>query len=133
GRPPGRSRIATREAARAAPWRSPSGAIEDRNTVRAGAKTYVDEWRSPSGAIEDRNEYTDASGDRLVVLWRSPSGATEDRNHWGEAVAVAVWCGGRPPGRSRIATFGTPWPALAATRVAVAPQGGRGSQRRNLS
>ncbi|MFD9419266.1 hypothetical protein ACFWC9_31825 [Streptomyces goshikiensis] len=36
-------------------WRSPSGAIEDRNIQLWREEHAVSRWRSPSGAIEDRN------------------------------------------------------------------------------
>ena len=88
------------------PWRSPSGATEDRNTAVTVAGSVARVWRSPSGATEDRNDqgdgltphiarevavalWGDRGSQRVTPLrhlprhrmWRSPSGATEDRNY----------------------------------------------------
>ncbi|SUP60787.1 Uncharacterised protein [Streptomyces griseus] len=111
GRPPGRPRIATAACCSSStpypPWRLPSGATEDRNWLNTCPSAPGGRgWRSPSGATEDRNDQLGCTHVQ-VREWRSPSGATEDRNRPSGLLVPGGACGGRPPGRPRIAT--RPW------------------------
>jgi hypothetical protein len=77
-------------------WRSPSGAIEDRNVEWEGLITGDKVWRSPFGAPEDRN-WKGWVFDEIVSVWRSPSGATEHRNPYVDCAVIARPTNWRPP------------------------------------
>ncbi len=133
--------------------RSPSGAPEDRNdpglsvlkldegvavALRAdrGSQQGVvgavgrrrEELRWPSGAPEDRNT-TMTTAASETTGWRLPSGATEDRNPVPHS-SRKERSGGRPLGRSRIATSRSPRGTSRPDRMAVVLRGARGSQHR---
>ena len=130
------------------PWRSPSGATEDRNSsIRSAARTafkvavalWGDRGSQPHGRTRGRREATRGGRPlgrpriatlalpvqhRVAGLWRSPSGATEDRNDLAHVAARdAIEGGGRPLGRPRIATYTTHCSASIRYRRWRSPSG----------
>ncbi len=114
GRPSGRSRIATiGHACRMQGGGGSGGRPSGRSRIATSAPTpqcrWRTRWRSSLGAIENRNMFWSGPSSRWLLLAVVPRGDRESQLRGvGESRQDAL-AGGRPSGRSRIATSRPRW------------------------